>query len=519
MDNALWTLGAIPLILVILCLAVQWVMSLCRSDMVHKIPGPSSLSWVFGNMRELLLTSTYGEYEFRWLRQYGAVYRIQGCFGETRLMVSDPAAMHWIVTSGHFTLGPSTANTFRLLFQTGSLVLTDNHEHKRLRTAFNPGFSAAAVRKYLPIFERAAQILTEQLEHHSGEAINISPFLGQATISPASEVILGHPVEDFGVEFITNNLAIVALAVNQSASQIPVDALFAWIPAVIRDATIHLPFSPFTVLNNSKFLANRIGKKLVEEKMTAAQRGIDSTGGFYGELVNSHMLSERDIVAQTSLVLTAGQETTAATTAFGLVELAQNIEFQKQLRAEIHSAAGGRRTDEVGYDSMPLLNAFIKETLRMYPAEPLPERMATQDTVIPLTESITMLDGKQISSIPIRKGQVVMFAVASYQRLYSRWGQDPDKFNPARWLDNGGVYKGEAIGPYANLLSFYGGPRTCLGWRFAILELQVFICELVGKFEFTLPSLGITRARYGGTLFPTLPDGKKGAVLSVKRVI
>jgi hypothetical protein len=34
-----------------------------------------------GNMQQLLLPSTYGEYEFRWQKLYEPVYRLKGCFG------------------------------------------------------------------------------------------------------------------------------------------------------------------------------------------------------------------------------------------------------------------------------------------------------------------------------------------------------------------------------------------------------------------------------------------------------
>jgi hypothetical protein len=41
------------------------------------------------------------------------------------------------------------------------------------------------------------------------------------------------------------------------------------------------------------------------------------------------------------------------------MELAKNLEFQDKLRAEIHSALGAG-IKNVAYDSMPLLNGFIK---------------------------------------------------------------------------------------------------------------------------------------------------------------
>jgi hypothetical protein len=43
-----------------------------------------------------------------------------------------------------------------------------------------------------------------------------------------------------------------------------------------------------------------------------------------------------------------------------LLELARNPELQEILRAEIHSAFGAGGFDNIAYDRMPFLNAFIK---------------------------------------------------------------------------------------------------------------------------------------------------------------
>ena len=82
-------------------------------------------------------------------------------------------------------------------------------------------------------------------------------------------------------------------------------------------------------------------------------------------------------MAQTSLIMIAGidtvvpesyfrstfrlltKRTQAKTLAFGLTELAKNGELQESLRAEIHATLGTGR-ENIPYDSMPLLNAFIK---------------------------------------------------------------------------------------------------------------------------------------------------------------
>ncbi|KAJ6462770.1 cytochrome P450 [Mycena vitilis] len=161
------------------------------------------------------------------------------------------------------------------------------------------------------------------------------------------------------------------------------------------------------------------------------------------------------------------------------------------------------------YDGMPLLNAFIKVF----------DRIAVQDIVVPLSESITAITGEHLSQMHIRKGQIVTLAIASNQRLESRWGEDAMEFKPSRWPD-GMAYKGEAtVGLYANLFSFLGGPHGCLGWRFAILEMQVFLCELVGECTFTLPEGQSSHTRLASTLLPTMANGQKGAPLCIKRIV
>jgi cytochrome P450 len=76
-------------------------------------------------------------------------------------------------------------------------------------------------------------------------------------------------------------------------------------------------------------------------------------------------MTEEEIVAQTAIIMIAGQDTTATTLAFSLLELAKAPELQEKLRAEIHATVGGARASSIAYDSMPLLNAFIKVCLEI----------------------------------------------------------------------------------------------------------------------------------------------------------
>ncbi|KAJ6481548.1 cytochrome P450 [Mycena vitilis] len=509
--------SAFALVALIVVLAIH--RTLRRRSITGDIPGPPSASWVFGHMLQLLLPAQYGDHEFAWQKAYGPIYRLKGCFGEDRLMISDPVACQYILNSPHFEHGPIQKNGIDILVPEECVMRAHGDAHKHFRAAMNPGFSASAVRNHQAVFERVAQTMIERLEAASGSTVDICPVLSDATLSTASEAVLGYEVKDLDKELVVHNEQLLALAAGQSTGQVLAGAAGAYLPKWVFGTVINLPTATFSIVRTAKRLAIEVGEKIIREKTDAARQGSVGMTDVFDMLLhpgqNRNKLTESEIAAQTGILLIGGQDTTANTMAFGLLELAKHPEFQRELHAEILSSGGGHNA---AYENMPLLNAFIKETLRLYPVGPLQERIARQDTIIPLADGITTLNGELIKQIPVRKGQTMHIAIASYQRLESRWGEDVHEFRPSRWLD-GSVKHGQAVGPYANILTFLGGPRVCLGWRFAILEMQVFFAELVGNFSFAYPGEDdAIRMQFAGSLMPILPSGEKGAPLCITRL-
>ncbi|KAJ7230142.1 cytochrome P450 [Mycena pura] len=315
----------------------------------------------------------------------------------------------------------------------------------------------------------------------------------------------------------------VELASAQSASQILFEGMGSMLPGWFLRHALYLPIKTFNVVRAQRMLAYRQGWRLVREKAEAAKHGLELED-MYSVLLNSEAsksrsLREEDIVAQTTLMTVGGQDTTSKTLCFGLIELAKNPQLQESLRAEIHAALGTDR-ENIPYDSMPLLNAFIKELLRTYPVLPISDRMVLKDVVIPLSQSVATTTGQRVNEIHVGNGELVSLAIASHNRMGSRWGEDADKFRPSRWLD-GTVYQGEAIGPYANLSVLTSSFHPCFTsppYR-RLSEMQVFLCELVGKFSFSLPADRSVKVKVAGTLLPTDAQGNKCAILCVDRII
>ncbi|KAK7002333.1 cytochrome P450 [Favolaschia claudopus] len=495
-----------------------------RGSTIRHVPGPPSTSWIFGNMLQLILPPQHGDYEYSWLNIYGSVYRFKGCFGNDRLMVADPTALKHIVNSPDFVFGPTLDILVQCLFGERSVMAREGTDHQRLRAGLNPGFTAAAVRSYQPIFEKVAQGITEKLEHESESfSTDISALFSSAAFDAISEVALGCPTGNLDPKFVKTNLEVSHLTLSQSASAILGDALLGILPPYIRHKLIlNLPTKNLRLLHAQRALATEAGARAVCEKRDLLAKGGDATEDVFTLLVDSvstGALGFEDISGQTSLLMLAGGETTANTLAFGLFELARDSELQQRLRVEIQDALGAATNPtSISYDNLPLLNAVIKESLRMYPVIPFPERVAATNTVIHLSHEITLTNGQRVKQIPIRKGQVIMTGIGSFQRIEEIWGRDANKFRPGRWLD-GSMRSAEAVGPFANLLSFSGGARTCLGWRFAVLEMQVILCELLSKFSFTLPAGHFHRIRFVGVLQPLDEKGDKRLSLCVKRIL
>ncbi|KAJ8083047.1 hypothetical protein PM082_008910 [Marasmius tenuissimus] len=208
---------------------------------------------------------------------------------------------------------------------------------------------------------------------------------------------------------------------------------------------------------------------------------------------------------------------TATTLSWTLLSLSKDPDIQKRLREEIRErerqiniegrSHNGFTAED--FDGMPYLNAVVKESLRYNTTAVHIPKMAREEDCIPLSASITLDNGEMINEIPVGKGQKILLSVHGYHRSRVVFGDDAHIFRPERWLDaeesrtkahtsSGGIY--------SNLLTFSGGVRPCPGWRFAVLEIQAFVVELIANFEFSLSSdcARIRREICGQMMLPTL---------------
>jgi len=245
-------------------------------------------------------------------------------------------------------------------------------------------------------------------------------------------------------------------------------------------------------------LSRNVAKDLVQQKSQAILEG-ESNKDVMSLIVKGNAsenpetrLSDDEMLAQMQIMILAGHETTANSLSWTALELCKHPEIQTKLRNEIRAME--RKIRERGdsgftaqdFEAMPYMNAVVKESLRFHPVVPNIHRQATKDDVLPLSKPIISTTGELLHELPIPKGTKIMASIAGYNRNTDIFGEDPHVFNPDRWLNSSEGKKGTSVGVYANLFTFSGGLRACIGWRFAVLELQAFLVEIISNFELSL---------------------------------
>lgn len=202
---------------------------------------------------------------------------------------------------------------------------------------------------------------------------------------------------------------------------------------------------------------------------------------------NEDKLDESELIGQVSAFTFAAMDTTSNALCRILHLLAQYQDVQDKLRHEVTEAyAKHGNLDHDELVALPYLDAICKETLRLYPPVSFLFRTTRANVVMPLSNPIQGLDGKEINEILIPKNTNVIMSIIEANRNAEIWGPDCLVWIPERWLSllPSSVTNARVPGIYAHTLTFLGGGRACIGFKFSQLELKIVISLLIKSFRF-----------------------------------
>jgi cytochrome P450 len=178
-------------------------------------------------------------------------------------------------------------------------------------------------------------------------------------------------------------------------------------------------------------------------------------------------LDEAEIRDQALIFLMAGHETTAGALTFTLHLLGRHQHIQDRVADEVAAVLGDRAAPEA--DDLPklaLTRAALEEGMRLYPSAHITERVTTQ----PL----------ELSGHEVPAGTLVAVSPWSTQRHPAFWPR-PSEFDPDRFLDPEAAQRR----PRYAYFPFGGGPRSCVGEHFAMLEAVILLAALLRRHQVT----------------------------------
>ncbi len=394
------------------------------------------------------------------------------------VIFAEPNAVRDLWTGDPDTLHAGEANIIlRSVLGKDSLLVLDGDRHLRERRLMLPPFHGDRMRAY-------GDTMREVTAHEVDRWPSGKPFsLHESTQAITLDVIMRTV---FGVGSADPRMRPLR------------DALVRWTTlGTSRLGTAVLLLTPPEYADNIRQVTERpLGRLLPWAKLVRAQLEVDRLirdlitarrrEGTQGrEDILSMLLEARDEAGapmtddqlrdEMLTLLVAGHETTATALAWTVHHLLEHPEWHDRIRAEVREVG----TQEL--DKLVLLDAAIKETLRLTPILPMVGRVLAKPATI--------------GGIAMPRGSVALACIYLVHRRPDLW-PDPLRFDPNRFV-------GKKVDP-TTYFPFGGGVRRCLGMAFASYEMKIVLATILSKVDLAnAPGKRIKLVRRGITFAPS----------------
>ncbi|KAI0717342.1 cytochrome P450 [Fomitopsis betulina] len=536
-----WLLPAPLYVLLVGALLAAWllwkvvrVVVRLRTSSMRDLPGPPSPSWFYGNLAEVAAAEARSLNE-KWTEQYGHTITYRAMWNSPILYTVDTRAINHILGHSADYWKPKFARVSLREFLGEGLLVVEGEKHRQevsscietthqstdrrrlvQRRVMNPAFGPAQIRELTEIFVEKAGQLSAYWKHlisTTGEPARIEAIDGltKMTLDVIGLAGFNYDMDALHIGGESNELNSAFSVIFGHASNAP--SIFRTLRLVFPILQ-YIPTPETRRIAKAKKIMHRVGLELIREKRARimgmshrekAEKQTDmQSRDLLTLLIKANMgldipehqrMSEEDILAQVPTFLVAGHETTSNATAWALYSLAAAPEIQNKLREEIYSSPMENPSmDEL--NELEYLDFVVRETLRLHAPVPSTIREAVKDDVIPLNTPFTDTKGQVHDSVKIDKGTNIVVPILELNRSKAIWGEDTLEFRPERW-----AHTPEAAhsvpGVWSNMMTFLGGPRACIGFRFSVVEMKALLYVLIRAFEFELavPKEEIVRQR------------------------
>lgn len=310
------------------------------------------------------------------------------------------------------------------------LLTSQGKTWKRRRRLAHPAFR----RPKLSVYAAQMETVTQELIDRLPDRVDLREAMMHLTLDIATLTL-------FGDRFDTE-----AAVVSEAMEQL-LGAYMRLLPNPLPHAE-RLPLPASRSYHQAIQELNQVVDGLIQRRRAQQTDGDDLL-----HLWMASDLSDEAVRDEVITMLLAAHETTANALSFTLVLLSRHPDIRRRVRDE---------------ESGDLLDAVIKESLRLYPPAWITARAAACDT--------------ELGGLPVPAGSLIVVPIRALQRDPAGWA-NPQGFDPDRWTDG-------ATGIW---MPFGAGQRKCIGSHFAMMELRIVLRRLLQSVDLNLePAVRLT---------------------------
>lgn len=350
-----------------------------------------------------------------------------------------------------------------------NLIACTEEEHARFRRILAPAFSERYTAAQEPFVrshvDKLVSKLNERIEESSGRGltdIDAVEWINYVAFDIIGDLVWG---SSFGcLDGLTTHPWIQTISQFKAATIVVSAKFYPWLYAVLMAIT------PSSALNEVMEMW-RITERKVRERVVAGSDRPDIIGQILESEKNpeSESMSREEMEVNAMMLVAAGSESVTTVLTGLLNYLLRNPDDLAAVTNEIRSAFASE--DKIAgskLKQLPIVNATLNEGMRLCPT--IPDAMRRN----------TPPGGGVVAGEVLPEGTVVSIPPWATYRAKRNF-VDPERFLPARWLDDGVGDDKAAFHPFAL------GPHNCPGQNLAWLELRLILARLLWEFDVSVP--------------------------------
>ena len=335
--------------------------------------------------------------------------------------------------------------------QGGSLVLLEGEQWRERRELLGPSFDRTAV-------EAAAALTTR--------------YTGDAVADWPTEVRADERTRSLSLSILARAL----FGLDLRGERTPIHEAAEDILARMDPRTLSA-FLPEWAPTPANYRFQRAVATL-HERIDAVVAGADSSPDNLLSVMLVAGLGEEQIRDELIALLFAGYDSTATALALTLGLLGDRPAVQRRLRRELTRVLDGATPTPSDLEDLPILDAVVRESLRLYPPQYVLLREPTRDLTLGRYE--------------LDEGTTVVLSPWVCGRDPRHW-EAPDQFRPERW-------QADRERPDFAYFPYGAGPRRCLGRGLAAQTIRLVVAVVCQRRRLRLQGgLSVTA---GPTLSP-----------------